>query len=197
MKITGVLNRIGKVVIYSDYDEIGFNDMSKYTIEQEIRNNKLLYDECIPVKKEGKYGLFDLEGNELLPVSYDDLGYIKTSKDKNGETSTLIIPTYVGIKGIVVKYDQSYGIYDVNKKEIIIPCVCTRIYSVNKLGKTTYYVEYNGEQIELSSYLEQNNLKSVTEDEKNIEEDTDSNETENKELDSNSTSENNDIENVE
>lgn len=87
----------------------------------------------------------------------------------NEHDSVLTIPESLGIKGIVVNLNGYYGIYDAQVKRLIIPCACTKIYSKTKSGVTTYYLEYNEEEIELESYLEMNQLKSVSSTE--IEED--------------------------
>ena len=50
---------------------------------------------------------------------------------------------------------------DTNVKKLIIPCACTRIYSTTMAGTTTYYMEFNGEQMELNNYLVTYDLKSV------------------------------------
>ena len=151
----GVLDKNGNIIIYTEYDQIGLKNLEKFSSEI---NGNIIYDKCIPVKKDNKYGLYSVDGKELLPCSYESFGYSKQSTNKTEEQNTLLIPPSVGIKGIVLSYDKLYGIYDVNKNEIIIPCVCSKIYSITKSGETLYYVEYNGEQIELSNYLKENNL---------------------------------------
>lgn len=84
-----------------------------------------------------------------------------TTTTVNEHDSVLTIPESLGIKGIVVNLNELYGIYDAQVKRLIIPCACTKIYSKTKSGVTTYYLEYNEEEIELESYLEANQLKSV------------------------------------
>lgn len=73
--------------------------------------------------------------------------------------SVLTIPESVGIKGIVVNLNGQYGIYDVSAQRLLTPCVFAKIYSKTKSGVTTYYLEENGTEIELESYLEVNGLK--------------------------------------
>lgn len=69
--------------------------------------------------------------------------------------NVLTIPEETGIKGIVVKnYNQLYGIYDAKTKRLI-PCSFTKIYSKTKSGVTTYYLEYNEQEFELESYLQE------------------------------------------
>ncbi len=91
---------------------------------------------------------------------------VENSKTKNSATtdgqSVLTIPEQIGIQGIVVNIGGLYGIYDAQAERLIIPCVCSKIYARTKSGVTTYYLEYNDEEIELESYLESKNLKSVS-----------------------------------
>ena len=158
----GVLNRNGEIIVHVDYDRIGLKNISDFGNNiEEVRNTNLLFDECIIAGADSKYGMFDITGKELLKTNYETFGYTTTSSDTSGEASVLIIPESAGIRGIVVCYDGLYGIYDVNVKNLIIPCACTRIYSITKAGTTTYYMEFNGEQMELNNYLVTYDLKSV------------------------------------
>ena len=69
--------------------------------------------------------------------------------------NVLTIPETTGIKGIVVKnYNHLYGIYDA-KTNRLIPCSFTKIYAKTKSGVTTYYLEYNEQEFELESYLQE------------------------------------------
>ena len=158
----GVLNRNGEVIVYAENDEIGY-DVSKYNKEL-IENDLLWFDKCIPVMKNSKYGLYNKnESNELLlPINYEGFGYLSSeSKSSGNQQSVLIIPASVGIEGIVIKYNDLYGIYDVNEERIILTCVFSKIYSITKSGKTNYYIEYNDEEINLKDYLEENNLTNM------------------------------------
>lgn len=159
----GVLNRKGETIVFAENDKIGF-DTSPYTLEN-IDNGLLLFGKCIPVKKDDKYGLYDVNGDMLLNVNYEDFGCKSTasSTTSGNEQSVLIIPSEVGINGIVIKYNNLYGIYDVNAKEIILTCVCPKIYAITKNGKTTYYMEFNGEQIELEQFLIEQGFKNIDE----------------------------------
>lgn len=176
----GVLNGKGDVIIYPEYDSIGIPDEKEFD-EEEIRNFNLLFDECIPVESNGKYGLMDIDGNERLKCVYDTLGYLanaaiisnnSTNTTSQNTTSTsyasvneyeslLTIPESVGIKGIIINLNGLYGIYDVEAKRIIIPCACTKIYPKTRGGVKRYYLEYNNQEIELEEYLEQMGLKSI------------------------------------
>ena len=76
---------------------------------------------------------------------------------------TLEDETTVEVQGIVVEQtnlsgETVYGVYDAMQNKLIIPCGCTRIYSTTKSGVTTYYMEYDGEQLEFENYIIQQEL---------------------------------------
>lgn len=160
----GVVSRSGEVLIHPENDEIGLKPeyVNTFTLEK-IRNSKVLFDACIPVKKDGKYGLVNKNGEQKLNLSYQGFGYKTTaaSATSGNEQSVLLIPPSVGIKGIVVNYDDLYGIFDVTTEKLILPCVYSKIYAITRNGKTTYYIEYNGASVELKEYLEDNGLNNV------------------------------------
>lgn len=169
----GVLDKIGKILIYAENDEIGI-DTASFNVE-EIENNYLFFGRCIPVQKDNKYGLYDIDGNIVLESVYDDFGYKTANKStaSGTEQSVLLIPSYVGINGIVVNLDDYYGIYDVNAGVLILPTVFDKVYSITKSGEKTYYVEYNGQEIDLKQYLIENNLNNVDENGKLLSESVD------------------------
>ena len=174
----GVLNGDGDIVVYSEYDSIGIQNKEDFQKEG-IRNFSLLFDELIPVNVDGKTGLIDKAGNEIFKPVYT-LGYVagknvnstETEEEKRTNTNTtntvqnktvevdehdnvLTIPESTGIRGIVVKnYNDLYGIYDARSKKLI-PCSFTKIYSKTKAGVTTYYLEYNDQEMDLEMYLTQ------------------------------------------
>ncbi len=163
----GILNRLGEVVIYPDYDQIGY----KFTGGN--RNGKdeykIIFDKCIPVKEGSKYGLYNIEGEQILSCAYDELGSGSAELDVvHNQKSILEIPAEVGIKGIIISQNGMYGVYDVTSENLIVPCVCTKAYSITKAAQTTYYLEYNEQQLNLKDYLEMNHLNNIsTEEEKN------------------------------
>lgn len=158
----GVVNGTGKIIIFPEQDEIGID--TKNFDSEDIENSCLLYNKCIPVKKDGNYGLYDLEGNIVLDCVYDGFGYISYENASSGnEESVLLIPSFVGVNGIVVNFNDKYGIYDVNVG-LTVPTVFDKIYSRTKNGEITYYAEYNGEEMNLAEYLKSLNLNTVDEE---------------------------------
>jgi len=149
----GVLNRRGEVVVYVENDAIGYKNAKNF---KGIEKNTLFFNNIIPVQKGDVFGAYNTEGREVLPIRYDGFGYEVKSTDGRDEESVLIIPESVGIKGIVINQDDLYGIFDAEGQRILIPVVNTKIYSVTKSGKTTYYMEYNGQQLDIEQYVTEN-----------------------------------------
>ena len=200
----GVVNNKGDTIIFCDYDFIGIPNPQAYS-NSGIRNYNLLFDKCIPVELNGKFGLMDLEGNEILKVVYDSLGTAdiemdlnkeedkaedsnntnysnstsKNSKIKTSGNDVLIIPEDKGIKGIVLKKDNLFGIFDAEVNNIIIPCVFSEISSKTVSGETKYtLLDYNGEKIDLDYHLSNEHLISI---EKNSKEDEEKEDDDNEE----------------
>lgn len=157
----GVVNNTGSIIIYLEYDQIGI-DAKKYT-SNNIKNQYLLYDNCIPVKKGDFWGIFDKNGREILKVEYEELG-CSVGAGKGSQTTTnniLLIPEY---EGIVVRKDNLYGIKD-SKGEQLIPIALRSIYSTISGGEETYYMIYNEQVMNVITYIKtyvrpQNNLNS-------------------------------------
>ena len=160
----GVVNRTGKTIIHAENDEIGL-DITEFELE-DIPNSSLLFDKVIPVKNGEKYGLYNTDGELVLGIVYDSLGYKvpeTNEKTANSEQNVLVIPSSVGINGIVINLDGLYGVFDANTQEIILPCVYSKIYAITKSGETTYYMVYDGETRNLSEYLQERGLTNIDE----------------------------------
>jgi len=170
----GVLNREGQVIIHPEYDYIGLKpedfprDSTNKTILSEVKNTKVLFDKVIPVKNEGKYGLFGLDGSLVAPIEYLGFGFMYTSEvmstvktPVSGQSGVLIIPESLGIQGIVMKRNEGYGIFDCVREKLIIPTNHSEIYKLLKGGVTTYYIVFDGNVMDLEQYLKDNKLISL------------------------------------
>ncbi len=159
----GVLDKNGKPIVYAENEKIGL-DVEDYPLVP-IENNYLILGKCIPALRDGKYGLYDVEGNTILPINYDGFGYKVDSRvDTSGnEQSVLIIPSTLGISGIVVNFNDLYGIYDVNKEKLVLPCIAEKIYAITRSGKTTYYMQYNGSSTNIEDWITENNIRDIDE----------------------------------
>lgn len=156
-EMSGVLDKNGKRVVYLEYEKIGL-DISKFP-RNNITNNMLLFDNCIPVMKNGKWGLFDKNGNQILDTVYDSIGYIAGTKKDSAENNLAVIPE---IEGIVVCKDEKYGIVN-SRGKFVAPCSFDKIYSITNLGADTYYLTYGTQTITLEDYQKLNGNQASTE----------------------------------
>ena len=154
----GILNSSGELVLYTEFDAIGINNIDKFDLNY-LENKNLWFDNILAIKKGTMYGLYDINtGSEISAISYDGFGYVTKTTDNKGEESTLIIPATTGVEGIVVSSGGLYGIYDVNMKSEVIPCLCSRIYSITTNGIEKYYMEFNETQLEMREYFESHDM---------------------------------------
>ena len=157
----GVLNRKGEVVVYVEYEKIGLSNMSDFPLEDST-NASILFEKFIPVTTNALYGLYDLSGKETLAPAYNSLGYINNTEENTRELNVLSIPAELGMKGIVVRHGEFYGIYDMTLERLTVPCVFEKIYAETKAGVTTYYVKEPGvSPVDLALFIEQGNLRTV------------------------------------
>ena len=183
-KKQGVVNSNGSIVIYLEYDQVGI-DATKYT-SNKIKNQYLLYNKCIPVKKNGAWEIFDKTGKKITNETYEDLG-CSASSSKNAN-SIILVPEY---EGIIVKRNNLYGLIDSNGKELI-PIALQSIYLIISEGQETYHMSYRDQEINVIDYIKQRKIKEA-ETENNTEntENTNSQDTTNNEQNNSNVQENN------
>ena len=132
----------------------------------------ILFDTVIPVKQDGKYGFFDIKGNQIVDLKYTGVGcYAKTAvKTNNREeeeeafkktTSNLLeIDDY---ELIVVENNERYGLINTQGKEII-KTMAVDMYSTVSAGIKSYYMVYGNNTINLEKDIfEQIGLKKKSE----------------------------------
>ncbi len=142
----GVIDFRGNTKIYIEYDEIGV-DRNKFA-DNNIKNDYLLVDNLIPVRKDKLWGLFDKTGKQLVDFQYDSLGYIASS-NKDAQ-NLLVIPDY---NVIVVCKDKKYALVNASGEQII-RAVADDIYMTVESGQTKYYILANNTKIDAEEWLD-------------------------------------------
>ena len=174
----GVVNNNGKIIVYQDYDQIGLPNTINDT---NITNKYILLGNCIPVKRNDKWGLIDINGNDLTPIEYDGFGCDANTSEDSRYTDVLIIPD---LNGIVVELDEvnektrtkKYGVVTADGN-LFINIVLDSIYSLTTQGETTYYATFQGQIIDLVDFVRQqqesweqnNNTNNVSQNNANAE----------------------------
>ncbi len=161
----GVIDDNGKIVLYIENDDIGI-DPTKFT-NDEIANKYLLFDNCIPVLKNDKWGMYDKAGNLLLPIEYSGFGYIGSTLKEKTANKVLIVPEYELIvvqKTFVTKTinqstkkeeetsTEKYGLVT-SQGKIVLDFILDEVYSITESGKTKYYLTYNNNTILLDDLM--------------------------------------------
>ena len=109
-KLIGVINKTGKVLVFLENENIGIN--KEVFALSDIKNNLIMYENAIPLKKNGRWGMVDKNGNNIVNFEYDNIGYVNTQKDKS-INNTVLVPS---IKGIIVGKEGKYGVVDSIRK---------------------------------------------------------------------------------
>jgi hypothetical protein len=167
----GVLNRNGDVVVHAEYDSIGLSDSVVSAMNMSSEDNRyVLFDNTIVVEKDGKWGLFNIEGKQIYDPVFLQLGYdVSDDEDASKDFESVLTievqdlemsdGTTRNIQAIVLEQGginedaTYYGIYDAVSEKLIVPCICNRIYSVTKNGIKTYYIEWQDYKYEFNSYM--------------------------------------------
>lgn len=163
----GIIERNGKILIYPEYSQIGINATDFPS--NNIKNQYILYDNAIPVQRDGKWGLYDVRGNNILPIEYTGFGCIANSSSVQTLNNLLLIPD---IKAIVVsktynmgdnRAETYFGLVNYLGKELIMPALTT-IYSVTENNRDTYSMIYNGNTMDVIEYIQAHNLQTLNEE---------------------------------
>ena len=149
--------------ILTGYDKIE-------AIDNIDKNENVWYeDNVLRVQKDGKYGLIDLNGKELLPAEYDEIiglngieNSILIKKDDkyglvNDTGSVIIEPNYKEIKNLGETYREGYITIDENDKYGVIGATKMKLLdnkydNIEQVYLSDYYlVTENGERKVINS----------------------------------------------
>ncbi len=143
----GVIDLRGNVKIYIENDEVGM-DISPFS-QNNIKNKYILAGNLIPVRKGELWGLFDLNGNQLVDFTYDSFGYIaRSNKDA---LNLLVIPDY---EVLVACKDEKYTLLNSVGKQLFGGPVADDIYMTISGGQRHYYITANNQTMDAETYLD-------------------------------------------
>lgn len=157
----GVIDFSGKTKIYIENDEIGI-DSSKFS-QNDIKNNYILADNLIPVRKDKTWALYNKNGNLVVDFKYDSFGYI-ASNNKDA-INLLVIPDY---NVLVACKDKKYTLLNSSGEELFAP-VADDIYMNINGGQKYYYIMVNNKQMNAIEFLDSIGVKNNTKQQNNNE----------------------------
>lgn len=103
--------------IFTSYDNI-------FTLQNYDEDNRLWYESnVLKVQKDGKFGLINLDGTEILPCEYDSISTMKGVKN-----------------AIIVKKDVNTGIVNTSGK-IVVPVQYSTVEAIEKSADNGYIVK--------------------------------------------------------
>jgi len=149
----GVIDINGNIKIHIEQDEIGI-DASKF-VRNDIKNNYILANHYIPVRRDKLWALYSIEGQQLTEFKYDSLGNI-TSNIRDA-LNLIVVPDY---NVLVVSKDKKYSLINTLGEEIF-PVVADDIYMEIKEGQKYYYVVANNGTMDVTVLLENLGIRKV------------------------------------
>lgn len=152
--LVGLLDVNGKTIIYPEYNQIGM-DVTAYE-QNGIKNGYILYDKLVPVMRNKKWAVFDIDGNRITDFLYDSLGCTKTQDDATRTYGVLEVPDY---NLIVVSQDNKYNFINLEGKLLFNGFVLDSTYITKIDGKNIYYITKGTITKELISFLEENGVQ--------------------------------------
>lgn len=133
----GVMDSDKNLILPNDFDEIGIND-ALYT---DISSKYILRNKYIPVKKEGLWGLCDIQGNTVITPNFQGIG---CPLAQSGESVIVVPDATDNADGIVFLYNKSkslYGLYSTaDGKKIAVSLV--EVFKKNEAGIDNYYLNH-------------------------------------------------------
>lgn len=148
----GVIDTKGNIKIYIENDEVGI-DISKFS-KNNIKNKYILVGNLIPVRKDKYWGLYNINGNQVVEYKYDSLGYI-ASNNKNA-LNLLVIPNYNVLVGCK---DKKYTLINSSGSELFAT-IADDIYMTISGGERHYYIMVNDQSMDAEEWLDKNGVTS-------------------------------------
>ena len=162
----------GKTLLYPEYEKIGI-DLTLFP-KNELKNPYVLFNNAIPVKQNGKWGLCDINGNIILPIEYAGIGCSNVPSGANNVVIHPLLKVIVVAKNYEIESQKGrketitlYGIYNYLGKEVV-PAGLQNVYSTITNGRTEYKMkDYNTkEEYNLIEWIAKNkNINELNEEE--------------------------------
>ena len=147
----GVIDTNGVIKIFIENDQVGV-DTTRFS-QNNLKSKYLLADNLIPVKKGDYWGLFDINGKQVVNFEYDSFGYI--ASNSRDAYSLLVIPDY---NVIVSGRDDKYTLIN-SSGEMLFGLVADDIYMTISGGERHYYITVNDNLIDAEEYLQSRGIR--------------------------------------
>ncbi|MBR0350938.1 MAG: WG repeat-containing protein [Clostridia bacterium] len=144
----GIIDENEKVIIPINCDTLGIS--SKNFENNNIKNNIILLNKIIPIKINGLWALYDIEGNKLTDFSYNSFGC--TSSKAQNASSIVVIPDYNVVIG---NKNKKYVLINENGQELLNGMEFDEAYLIKNYDQTNYYVVKDKKTYDAAELLEE------------------------------------------
>lgn len=138
----GVIDINGKVIIPTEYKQIGLN-ITPY-IENGVENQYVLLNKLIPIKNsEDLWGFFDINGKKITDFKFSGVGCNKV--ETNNGYPTLVIQSH---NVIIVEKEKYYNLMTIDGEELIPNYILNSVFMKSNIetGENKFYMTYNNNQ---------------------------------------------------
>ncbi len=161
----GVINKSEKQILYAEFDHIGVDTNQYPSLRGE--NQYLFYDTLIPVERDDKWGLYNVNGEVVLPVEYDSIGCVVSSRQNASSKNAILLEDYeaviVGKKMNEYDTNKKYAVYNAQGDQLV-DFVLDNVFYITENGKDVYYLQTNGQTGNLDEVFSANGIKKVNVD---------------------------------
>ncbi len=136
----GVIDSNGTMVLPAIFEDIGIEE-EKYS---DLTCKYILNGKYIPVKQNGKWGLYSIDGtnaSKLIEPQFEDVG---CSLSQSGDSAVIITNMKNNVTGIVFLYNKEksfYGIYNADTGDRIAVSL-TEVFKKVENGEENYYMSH-------------------------------------------------------
>ena len=148
----GVIDGNGNPIIHNEYNKIGI-DIKSFS-DTGIKTGYILANEIIPVSLNSKWGFYNIKGEKLTELDYDQVGC--TGNSTSNIYNLLIVPGY---NVVVVGKEKKYTLIDSTGAELFNSIV-DKMYMKISNGEKSYIMETSGQTLDIIEYLKKKGLKS-------------------------------------
>ena len=151
----GVIDGDGNSIIHNEYNKVGI-DIKPFS-DTGIKTGYILADTLIPVSLNGKWGFYNIKGEKLTELVYDQVGC--TGNSTSNVYNLLVVPGY---NVIVAGKEKKFTLIDTTGTELFNSIV-DKMYMKISNGEKSFVMETSGQTLDIIEYLKKKGLKSEEE----------------------------------
>ena len=153
----GILNKEGERILHPEYQQIGIN-VEQYS-KNGVTNGYIFYNRLVPVRKNGKWNLFDMQKNSVTELKLDLFGCTYAPNTSSRAYGVLLLQDY----NLIVGYKNGkYNLIDMKGEVLIEDNILEAVYIRNVEGKNKYYVSIDKTEKELERFLQEEGITKIT-----------------------------------